>query len=64
MSTENTNMEQNANATPAEITGGQKTFSQEDVNRIVHERLAKAPGQSIRKISAKRKRSLRIVSSV
>ena len=55
MSTENTNMEQNANATPAEITGGQKTFSQEDVNRIVQERLAKDRAKASEDISKKEK---------
>ena len=55
MSTENTNMEQNANATPAEITGGQKTFSQEDVNRIVQDRLAKDRAKASEDISKKEK---------
>ena len=55
MNTENTNMEQNANATPAEATGGQKTFSQEDVNRIVQERLAKDRAKASEDISKKEK---------
>ncbi len=37
----NANMATEPTATPAEQTGGQKTFTQEDVNRIVQERLAK-----------------------
>lgn len=43
MNTENMNMNTAAEpaATPAEPTGGQKTFTQDDVNRIVQERLAK-----------------------
>lgn len=42
MNTDNsTNMTAEQTATPAEQTGGQKTFTQEDVNRIVQDRLAK-----------------------
>lgn len=43
MYTENMNQNTAAEptATPAEQTGGQKTFTQEDVNRIVQDRLAK-----------------------
>ena len=41
MNTENMNMAAEQAATPAETTGGQKTFTQDDVNRIVQERLAK-----------------------
>lgn len=41
MNTENSNAVAGQTATPADQTGGQKTFSQEDVNRIVSERLAK-----------------------
>lgn len=40
MDTENNNIAAQT-ATPAEQTGGQKTFTQDDVNRIVQERLAK-----------------------
>ncbi len=41
MNTENNNMTAEQTATPADQTGGQKTFTQDDVNRIVSERLAK-----------------------
>ena len=41
MNTENMSMEQNGTATQAEVTGGQRTFTQDDVNRIVQDRLAK-----------------------
>lgn len=41
MNTENNNMTAEQTATSAEPTGGQKTFTQDDVNRIVSERLAK-----------------------
>ncbi len=43
MNTENanSNMATEPTATPADQTGGQKTFTQEDVNRIVQDRLAK-----------------------
>lgn len=53
MSTENTNMEQNGNATPAEATGGQKTFTQDDVNRIVQDRLAKDRAKTSEEVSKK-----------
>lgn len=41
MSTENINTAAEATATPAEQTGGQKTFNQDQVNTIVQERLAR-----------------------
>ena len=41
MSTENINTTAENTATPAEQTGGQKTFTQDDVNRIVQDRLSK-----------------------
>ena len=41
MNAENNNTTVEQTATPAEQTGGQKTFTQEDVNRIVQDRLAK-----------------------
>lgn len=42
MNTDNsTNTTADQTATPADQTGGQKTFTQDDVNRIVSERLAK-----------------------
>ena len=51
MSTENTSMNQNENATPAEVTGGERTFTQDDVNRIVQDRLAKDRAKTSEEIS-------------
>lgn len=48
MSTENTTV-----ATPAEPKGDVKTFSQEDVNRIVQERLAKDRAKASEEMSKK-----------
>ena len=53
MSTENTNMNQNENATPAEVTGGERTFTQDDVNRIVQDRLAKDRAKASEEVSKK-----------
>ena len=44
----------NENATPAE-TGGEKTFTQEDVNRIVQERLAKDRAKASEDINKREK---------
>ena len=41
MNTENINTAAETTATPAEQTGGQKTFNQDQVNAIVQERLAR-----------------------
>ena len=51
MSTENTSMNQNENVTPAEVTGGERTFTQDDVNRIVQDRLAKDRTKTSEEIS-------------
>lgn len=53
MNTDNINVDQNGTATPAETTGGQRTFSQEDVNRIVQERLAKDRAKTSEEMSKK-----------
>lgn len=53
MNTENMNMEQNGTTTPAEVTGGQKTFTQDDVNRIVQDRLAKDRAKTSEEVSKK-----------
>lgn len=52
MNTENTRTETTA-ATPADSKGDQKTFSQDDVNRIVQERLAKDRAKASEEMSAK-----------
>ena len=41
MNTESNNTIAEQTATTADLTGGQKTFTQDDVNRIVQDRLAK-----------------------
>lgn len=51
MSTENMNMEQNGTVTQTDATGGQRTFSQEDVNRIVQDRLAKDRAKASEEVS-------------
>lgn len=52
MSAENTTVE-SAAQTQAEEKGGQKTFTQEDVNRIVQDRLAKDRAKSSEEMSKK-----------
>lgn len=53
MSTENMNTETSNAATPADTKGEQKTFTQDDVNRIVQERLAKDRAKSSEEMSKK-----------
>lgn len=50
MNTENMNQE---TTTPADQTGGQKTFTQDDVNRIVGERLARDREKASEEVSKK-----------
>lgn len=52
MSTENMNTETTA-ATPAETKGEQRTFTQDDVNRIVQDRLAKDRAKASEEMSKK-----------
>ena len=51
MNTDNVNVDQNGTATPAEATGGERTFTQDDVNRIVQDRLAKDRTKTSEEIS-------------
>lgn len=53
MSTENMNTAAEPTATPADQTGGQKTFTQDDVNRIVQDRLAKDREKASKELSEK-----------
>lgn len=53
MSMENMNNEQNASVTPTESKGENRTFTQDDVNRIVQERLAKDRMKSSEDMSKK-----------
>ena len=47
MNTENMGMATEPTATPAEPAGGRKTLTQDVVNRIVQERLAKDRGANL-----------------
>lgn len=53
MSTENINTATVQTATPAEHTGGQKTFDQDQVNAIVQERLARDREKQSEELSKK-----------
>ena len=53
MNTENTNTEVTTEATPAENKGEQRTFTQDDVNRIVQDRLAKDRAKASEEMSKK-----------